>query len=441
MQSSSPHNGFPYGQHPFRSQFPALANPMFYSNPQVGPQLPHHQPSTVYGRILSDRFVSASDSGYPPPATPSFGTATLSSINQPVLVSAQQEGSPVQQPAHRGNDVQTPPSRHSKPSESVEGSMAGSPHGKMMKHLTCYYWAAFGNCKHKEENCFYSHRHEGCDGVASKPIHKEPGKPAVAGKNANKEEPEYVNWERVHALTNPPAPKAPLHPKVQEQLKAIKKKHDVPLSNDPHVRALQLAEQRTIEQRAIEAAGAAEQHERLEARIMALDELMERLGAQQTSPDITFATTNTDPCKRSSSDPTLSPQLKKERLSDTETSMAPAIDTTSVMADLVAENQAMRTAVQDMAGVVSTVMTANTTMRANRSQLHDSMWDKILKTSDPEDKKRLFQAFANSAQGLEETRGAEEKAKNAVEAVRQKMVELGQGGLLTAWDRDFCQST
>lgn len=54
-------------------------------------------------------------------------------------------------------------------------SASGSPPKKIMKHLTCFYWNTYGNCKYAESNCLYSHTHEGTNGVAEAPVQKQPG--------------------------------------------------------------------------------------------------------------------------------------------------------------------------------------------------------------------------------------------------------------------------
>ncbi len=56
------------------------------------------------------------------------------------------------------------------------GNASGSsPPKKNMKHLTCFFFNKFGECKLPEELCLYSHSREGTTGVASAPVHKEPG--------------------------------------------------------------------------------------------------------------------------------------------------------------------------------------------------------------------------------------------------------------------------
>ncbi|KAL8856595.1 MAG: hypothetical protein Q9178_006824 [Gyalolechia marmorata] len=309
-----------------------------------------------------------------------------------------------------------------------------------MKHLTCHYWHTFKNCRYLEDDCIYSHRYEGCEGIASKPIHKEPGKPAVAGKNAERDNPDYTDWARIHAAFNPPRPKSPFHPKIQVQIENIHKKYDAGVSTDPDIKRLQQAEKHAIDMRAIEAAGAAVHQARLDARMKALGELIERLGGGETSRGIDATTPRSNgSATRSSSAPTLPPEANKAAKLDTDTRLITAADTPTIMTDIVAENQALRSAVQDLAEVVSTLMTSNVFLRANRLSLHDSLFDKILKLP-AEWHDFLLRPFATSTQGFQEIRHGEEQARMAIAAIRAKMIEMGQGGLLTAWDRDVCTS-
>ncbi|KAL8769375.1 MAG: hypothetical protein Q9209_004602 [Squamulea sp. 1 TL-2023] len=256
-----------------------------------------------------------------------------------------------------------------------------------------------------------------------------------------KDNPDYINWKAVNAAFDPPRPKSPLHPKIQAQIENIRKKHVPEYSKDPQVKSLQQAEQRAIEMRRIDAVGAAAHHARLNARIKALEEVIERLGGDKSSPEPqTGTTSSTAPTTISSSDPTTSPSTIKEAKLNIDTSTAPAIDTSKVMTDLVAENQALRSAIQDMAQVISTAMASNATIRVSRHQLHDSLFMKILKL--PEEwHDLLLKPFSISTQGFLDTRDDEERARMLMYAIRAKLVEIGHGGLLTSWDRDFCTLT
>lgn len=60
------------------------------------------------------------------------------------------------------------------------GNASGSPPKKTMKHLTCFFFNKFGECKLPDELCLYSHSHEGTTGVASAPVHKEPGSKSLS---------------------------------------------------------------------------------------------------------------------------------------------------------------------------------------------------------------------------------------------------------------------
>ncbi|KAL8695604.1 MAG: hypothetical protein Q9224_003308, partial [Gallowayella concinna] len=61
-------------------------------------------------------------------------------------------------------------------SDLAEGSMAGSPQGKSMKHETCWFWRnSTDGCKLPEEQCLYAHGWQEGMRVAGKPVHREPG--------------------------------------------------------------------------------------------------------------------------------------------------------------------------------------------------------------------------------------------------------------------------
>ncbi|KAL8995816.1 MAG: hypothetical protein Q9169_004536 [Polycauliona sp. 2 TL-2023] len=263
--------------------------------------------------------------------------------------------------------------------------------------------------------------------------------PAVAGKNAQKENPDYIDWSRKHAPFNLPPPKSPLHPKVQAQIDSIRQKYTPAISLDPRIQALQEAEQRSVTMRAIEAAGAAAHQAKLDARMKALDELIERLERDRTSAADTVTTKSNTPPMEPSGAPASPPQESKAIRLDTVTKTAGTTDTSKVMTDLTAENQALRSAVQDMANVVSTVMASNADLRVQRHQLHDSLFNKILKLPEKQ-QETILKSFGNSTLLFEESRHTEEQARMTMYAVRAKLIALGYGGLLTAWDREFCSS-
>ncbi|MCJ1245165.1 hypothetical protein MMC30_002366 [Trapelia coarctata] len=65
---------------------------------------------------------------------------------------------------------------------------------KSVKHLTCFYWRTYGKCNKTEEQCLYAHHLTGQ--LADEPKHLEPGRPAVAGRNARSKAPVYQPWRR-----------------------------------------------------------------------------------------------------------------------------------------------------------------------------------------------------------------------------------------------------
>lgn len=269
--------------------------------------------------------------------------------------------------------------------------------------------------------------------------------PAVAGKNAEKMKPEYINWRHRHGNGNYSSPKTPFPPRVQAQIQNLHNKHDPAFAADPRVKDLQQvlrqAEKDSMTKRQDEVVEAAEHQARLDADIKVREELLERLGGRQTLPGMEASTTEViTRGTRASSDPVSSPHSNKSTKVAVEVSGTPAVETTQAMKDLIAQNQVLRNTVQDLAQVVSTVMTSNVAMRASRVALHDDMFDRIMKL--PEDDQEFFlRVFERSTKVSEVRRPAEEEAKRTMDAVRNKMVESGQGGLLTVWDRDFCKST
>lgn len=405
----------------------------------------------------ADVFMAQPHPGDRRPSTPVMDLAGPSYPRQSVPDNV--KSPPLQQPALPNEQPQTPisgPSKRSQNSDPTASNVSRSPRMKTMKHLTCYYWGNLGNCRNGD-NCYYAHTWN-AEGQASKPIRKEPGststiapstslsivltmtalEPAVAGKNAQKDNPAYIDWNRVHAPFNPPRPRSPLHPKIQAQIADIRKKHAPALSLDPRLQRLQEAEARTIQMRSLEAAGAAALKAGLDARMKALDELIERLERNKTSTADAAMTESAAATKDASSDP---PQQESKAIKlDAETPMSTAADTSTVLTDLTAENQALRSAVQEMANVVSSVMASNADLRTQRTQLHDSLFHKIIRLP-VQFQGAFMKAFNQSTEGFEGSIQAEEEATMSMYAVRKKMINVGHGGLLTAWDRDFCSST
>ncbi|KAI4215403.1 MAG: hypothetical protein LQ351_002303 [Letrouitia transgressa] len=61
-----------------------------------------------------------------------------------------------------------------------------------VKHLTCFFWFTKGSCRWSDNQCLYAHYYTGQ--VANGPVQVEPGRPAVAGKNALSTRPKYTDW-------------------------------------------------------------------------------------------------------------------------------------------------------------------------------------------------------------------------------------------------------
>ncbi|MCJ1406712.1 hypothetical protein MMC19_000779 [Ptychographa xylographoides] len=77
---------------------------------------------------------------------------------------------------------------------SSNGTQSSSPvlEPKSVKHLTCFYWHKYGKCNKSDDECLYAHKLTGS--FADEPRHVEPGRPAVAGRNARSQHPVYHNW-------------------------------------------------------------------------------------------------------------------------------------------------------------------------------------------------------------------------------------------------------
>ncbi|KAL8980344.1 MAG: hypothetical protein Q9177_005908, partial [Variospora cf. flavescens] len=83
--------------------------------------------------------------------------------------------------------------------ESVAGA---SPLGRRkMKHLTCWYWHDKGDCVYPEDRCLYTHSYVGTQRIADAPVQKQPGMPAVAGRNALQAYPVYSDWTANRGLS------------------------------------------------------------------------------------------------------------------------------------------------------------------------------------------------------------------------------------------------
>ncbi|KAL8806027.1 MAG: hypothetical protein Q9182_001559 [Xanthomendoza sp. 2 TL-2023] len=379
------------------------------------------------------------------PTGPAYHHGITPSQNQAMVSPVYRGSPPLHQRQPSVGHTSTPasdPRLRTQGSDLVESSMISSAHGKSMKHETCWFWRnSADGCKLPEEQCLYAHAWQEGMRVAGKPIHREPG---MAGKNAEKTRPDYIDWRSYHAGGSFPSLKHPLPPRVQAQIESIRSKHEPAYSDDPKIKELQQALQRSetssLEKRQADTIETAEHEARLDARIRVYDELIERLGESQSSLGREAAASEElAHLGRSSSDPTHSPGGHKSTKVAVEASNPPAVNTSKVLTDLVSENQALRHAVHDLAQVVSTVMTSNVAIKSSRNRLNDELFDLILKLP-PADQDAFLLPFARSTQVAEASRPAEEDAKRAMDAVRNKMVEIGQGGLLTAWDRDFCTS-
>ncbi|KAL8902080.1 MAG: hypothetical protein Q9207_004891 [Kuettlingeria erythrocarpa] len=270
------------------------------------------------------------------------------------------------------------------------GNASGSPPKKTMKHLTCFFFNKFGECKLPEELCLYSHGREGTTGVASAPVHKEPGKPAVAGRNAEKANPAYVHWPTYHGLPTP----APRHTKA------------------------------AMSQAAQTAAGPSKGAELPEDHGDQVgEEAIKQEGEQikQEAPD--------------DEETPSSPPSKIPR----STSAPPEPNPESVAEQKEAENQLLRTTIESLTEIIVNMMSNRVSGVKIQNEAFESLITAITALqSDEQD--ALFKPIATITRSMLKITGSEEDAKKALDEVRVKLVAAGLGGLLTVLDKDFCAS-
>ncbi|MCJ1266842.1 hypothetical protein MMC22_006727 [Lobaria immixta] len=96
-----------------------------------------------------------------------------------------------------------------------------SSNSNSVKHLTCYFWAKNGVCKWSEDDCLYAHHNTGK--TANGPLQVEPGRPAVAGKNATTARPVYEDWRggQGGSRTQGMYRRGTIDPEIQEQIDYI----------------------------------------------------------------------------------------------------------------------------------------------------------------------------------------------------------------------------
>ncbi|KAK0513405.1 hypothetical protein JMJ35_004391 [Cladonia borealis] len=121
------------------------------------------------------------------------------------------------------SDIKSSPAAdHRTPTLAISPASLGSEYHtspRSVKHITCHYWR-YGpkGCSKTSEECKYAHELRAI--IADAPIHVEPGKPAVAGRNAS-------NWQLEHSR-----PAMQNHgSEVQQQVDHIKAKTT---QNNPH---------------------------------------------------------------------------------------------------------------------------------------------------------------------------------------------------------------
>ncbi|KAL8920413.1 MAG: hypothetical protein Q9208_006295 [Pyrenodesmia sp. 3 TL-2023] len=263
------------------------------------------------------------------------------------------------------------------------GNANGSPPKKTMKHLTCFFFNKFGECKLPEELCLYSHSHEGTTAVASAPVHKEPGKPAVAGRNAEKANPAYVHWPTYHGLPTP----APRHTKAAMS-------HAAKTEADPST--------------GVETSGGHEGQAGGEAS-------NEETADEQEMPS--------------------SPAAKVPRSS----SAPPEPNPDSVAEQKEAENQLLRTTIESLTEIIVTMMRT----RVSGVKVQNEAFERLITaiTALPTDEHdALFKPVATITRSMLKVADSEQDAKKVLDELRERLVAAGLGGLLTVLDKDFCAS-
>ncbi|KAL8826544.1 MAG: hypothetical protein Q9170_007362 [Blastenia crenularia] len=274
-----------------------------------------------------------------------------------------------------------------------------------MKHMTCYYYLNL-TCKYAEDECAYSHVDLGPGRRADPPVLLEPGKPAVAGKNALKDNPDYVDWAKVHAghqdsyhstpVYHPPTtgsiPPTPypypgVNSEVRAQIKSIHAKHGV------------------------------------QEEIKSNEETSEN-GIKMEDP--------------SDDDASSLPAVKHLKV---DSSIPPRDqDPEAALKQEIAENQFLRSIVEDFATMTSILVKDQGSQLRRQAREQEELLKQIV-LLDEKHKTPFLRPLAECTDFTSKLATANGQITGLMDKVRQKLVDQGLGGLVNTWDEEFCSVT
>ncbi|KAL8725812.1 MAG: hypothetical protein Q9181_006278 [Wetmoreana brouardii] len=401
--------------------------PVYQPRAIYGPQ--HHEPPadwSSYGNVAALPSMN--------PQAPYTGHGHVSEYTYPETPGCHQ--------SHTTNLPQTPLQENASQRPQGPVSSNGKTKGSPPKHLTCWFWYYEGRCRHSGAGCLYSHEYLGPNMVADRPVQRERGRPSVAGRNARKENPDYVNWQKTHG-TSQTSPYKEISSRVREQIDTIHARH----KTSPEAVEQEL-EHREAEQLAHDALVQAQQNVGNQDNELDITQLLNKQSEVDTknynkrsySEEPAISTMEFTTLSASYSQPSKSMKLDSNDSS-------PTIDPEEPSADTDAENQTLRNAVQDLSRVALELVKSSAALRSRADDHSDDLIReafKIKKFLELSDSARdsLLRPIAGCTEAF--TAGsmdAEKKAKESIDEIREKLLGIGQGGLLIAWDRDICSST
>ncbi|KAL9059683.1 MAG: hypothetical protein Q9206_001363 [Seirophora lacunosa] len=292
-------------------------------------------------------------------------------------------------------------SRQTSPPQG-ETSKASPPGRPKMKHLTCYYWHDKGNCKYPEELCLYKHSYVGTLRIADAPVQKQPGMPAVAGKNALQENPVYNDWTANRGAL-PQDPRRSTHvtsPETLQEPNVAKTEHALP-EEEPSTQVPLSPEYSPEEPR---------QQEREKST-----------KREAPEDDDIFASAPHPKALRSRSFPSAEP-----------TPSAAAQETE-------AQNVLLREAVQGFSHIVSHLLKGRVLALQLKNKGCGTLLDEI-KALPGDYQTGLLKPLRSITKGVTAQAAADDEAKKSLDDLREKLVAAGLGDLLTVMDQGFCVS-
>ncbi|KAL8696892.1 MAG: hypothetical protein Q9201_007424 [Fulgogasparrea decipioides] len=270
--------------------------------------------------------------------------------------------------------------------------------------------------------------------------------PSVAGRNARKENPDYVNWQKIHG-TSQTSPYKEISSRVREQIETIHAKH----GTLPEA-VKQEQEHQEAQQQACEALAATllpaqpnvvNQGNEIDiARLLEYQSEVDTKSYNKRSYSEEPAVMTSEFTHLSSS---YSQPSKSLKLDSNDSS--PMIEPEEPVADMEAENQTLRNAVQELSRVALELVKSSVALRSKADDHTNNLigeafkLKKFLELSDSA-RDSLLRPIAGCTEAF--TAGptdAEKKAKESMDEIREKLLGIGQGGLLIAWDRELCSST